>query len=121
MGARVLIVDDHALVLKALRRLLARHYDVRAAATVDDALQVGGEAAVDVVVTDLELEDPDGRDGIWLLEAFEARWGIRGLMLTGGSEEYEGIVVLRKPTSPELLRAAIDGLVAPGAFGSPQV
>lgn len=61
-GARVLVVDDEPQIRRALRRTLEAHgYDVRTAATGEDAL-----AAVrwhpDVVLLDLMLPDIDGLD-----------------------------------------------------------
>ncbi len=117
---RVLIVDDHPLVLKALRRALAAHYGVYPAGSVDEALRIASETDLDIVVTDLELGDPDERDGIWLLDQLRARWGLDGLVLTGACEHRDGAFVLRKPVLPSTLRAAIDGLLPDHGAGTAQ-
>ena len=60
---RLLLVDDDALVLRAVSRLLrGRGYDVESAASVASALERLSGAAFDVVITDLSLADGSGLD-----------------------------------------------------------
>ena len=71
----MLLVDDHALVLRELPELLSRHasFRVLTARTIEDALRILGENAVDVVLADLWLGKPGEADGGDLLDAV-ARW-----------------------------------------------
>jgi len=65
MGARVLVVDDEAAILKFLRPALeANGYHIEVAATVADAKRQIASKAPDIVVLDLGLPDGDGKDVI---------------------------------------------------------
>lgn len=62
---RVLLVDDDAQILRALRTSLrARGYVVRTAPNGESALEILSEEAVDLIVLDLGLPGIDGRDVI---------------------------------------------------------
>jgi two-component system KDP operon response regulator KdpE len=62
---RVLVVDDEPQILRALRiNLRARSYDVLAAATGTEALDVAAKHPPDLVVLDLGLPGLDGLDVI---------------------------------------------------------
>lgn len=71
MPARILIVEDSPLVTDAFRILFtAAGYEVDAAATVDEAIERGTSAPVDLMLLDLNL--PDG-NGLEILEALRER------------------------------------------------
>ena len=79
---RILIVDDETMVLRAMRRCLARHAETACAADAEDALRLVAESRFDVIVTDFEMLP--GQDGIWLLErirTYDAR--IRRILTSG--------------------------------------
>ena len=62
-GARVLVVDDEPLIVRALQASLsASGYEVRAAMTAAEALDAAAVWAPDVVLLDLRLPDGDGVD-----------------------------------------------------------
>lgn len=118
-GARVLLVDDQADVLASIaRRLQLVGYEVVAAQSVAEAERAAlGE--VDVLVTDVVLED--AIDG-WALAARlrERRPGLPVVFLSGflsarQSELMAGDEMasfLRKPVDAQDLRHVIDGLLA---------
>ena len=89
---RILIVDDDAQLLRALRiNLAARGYDVVTAVTGADALRRASADSPDLVVLDLGLPDIDGA---------EVLAGIRGwsdvpvVMLTARSEPLQKVAAL---------------------------
>jgi len=60
-GARILVVEDDAEIVEALRRGLTGHgYDVQIAGTARDALDALRQRPADVVLLDLGLPDMDG-------------------------------------------------------------
>jgi len=67
----VLVVDDDAQLLRALRiHLAARGYEVHTAVTGKAAVRAADEHELDVVVLDLGLPDLDGTEVITALRAF---------------------------------------------------
>jgi two-component system OmpR family response regulator len=69
----LLVVEDEAMLLKALKRLLGQTFEVRGATCVTDAL-AAFDGHVDAVLTDFCM--PDG-DGLSLVAALRAK-GFRG-------------------------------------------
>jgi two-component system KDP operon response regulator KdpE len=71
MGSRVLVVDDDAQILRAVRTgLQARGYEVTTAGNGETALDRLATEPVDLVVLDLTLPGIDGHDVIRRLRAF---------------------------------------------------
>ena len=118
---RLLLVEDHEATREVLCRLLSRAgYQVTTASSVASARETAERADFDLVVSDVGL--PDGT-GIELMEVLHARYGLRGIALTGyGMEEDQrrtrevGFVEhLVKPVDFAQLRRAIDRTTAPAA------
>jgi two-component system, OmpR family, KDP operon response regulator KdpE len=64
-GARVLVVDDEAAILRAVQANLGRrNFQVETAATGQEALEAYGRLHPDLVLLDLGLPDMDGLDVI---------------------------------------------------------
>jgi two-component system KDP operon response regulator KdpE len=89
---RVLVVDDEPQLLRALGiNLRARGYEVQAAATGAEALQLGAAHPPDVVILDLGLPDMDGTEVVA---------GLRGwtdvpiLVLSGRSDSGDKVDAL---------------------------
>ena len=124
---RIVIADDHAVVRKGLRLILAD----------DDELQVAGEASsaddlltllrtrpVDAVILDVSLGD---RDGIEVLKQIRASFPrLPVLMISMHSEDVFAIRALRagasgyieKSAAPELLLGAVRRVAAGGKYVS---
>lgn len=68
---RVLLVDDEALVAKALARLLGKAADVSVALSAAQALDALAGGEFDAVISDYNMP---GRDGLSLLEEVTRRW-----------------------------------------------
>jgi EAL domain-containing protein (putative c-di-GMP-specific phosphodiesterase class I) len=84
----MVVVDDHAMLLGSLVRVLDQEPDMTVAAsatTVAEALAVVAEHIPDIVVIDYEL--PDG-DGATAARQITEQWpSVRVIMLTGAHEE----------------------------------
>lgn len=119
-GARVLLVEDEALVRSGMERSLrAAGHRVYAAAALELALAVVRSGAdLDLLVTDVGMPDADGpavaaavralRPGLPVL--FVSGQPLRGRALPGA--------VLEKPFTPSALRAAVAQLLADPAAGA---
>jgi DNA-binding NarL/FixJ family response regulator len=68
--ARVLIVDDHAALLSAIRRLLAQEFEVVGEAhNGEEAVRMARDLHPDVVLTDLAMPRRGGLDAIRQINA----------------------------------------------------
>jgi signal transduction histidine kinase/CheY-like chemotaxis protein len=115
---RVLIVDDDASVLDAMRGLLARwECEVSTATNCAEALAMARAMRPDVVLCDLNLAD--GEDGVKVVELLQRECGGSRLacaFVTGESSREAaasrtGHPVIHKPTSASKLRALIEHLL----------
>lgn len=92
---RVLIVDDHASTVAAIKALLEREYPrievVGAASDGSTALRMIGETVPDVVVLDLNLGDEYGLD---LMPAISRHPGIAVIILTASDDPLERVRAL---------------------------
>ncbi len=120
-GARVLVVDDDALVREAMASLLAQWgCRVTMAATGDEAVALlGGEGGTpDAVLCDYRL--PNGETGIDVIARLRAAAGrpIPAALITGDTAperlreaKLAGHALLHKPVHPAKLRALIEQLL----------
>jgi CheY-like chemotaxis protein len=119
--ARVLVVDDDAMVLEVLAgQLRAEGCAVTAAASGAEALRLLDEGtAVDVLVTDLSMP---GMDGVTLISQARARHpDLPSLVLTGYAPEGNAAIagrvtegmftLLRKPVTSAQLMARVSALL----------
>ena len=90
----VLIVDDEPRILSALHRTLRREgYELLIAETVERALEVVEQTAIDCVLSDHRMP---GMSGLDLLERVAARWPDAGrLLITGWNVEIEPEALVR--------------------------
>ena len=118
IGRTILVVDDDALILQCVRRILEQaSYVVLTSQSGDDALDIieRGDARVDLMVTDIVM--PGSIDGFSLaaeIRQKEAKLPV--LFITGTLSEDDPYVasltrkklLLRKPFSPRQLVEFID-------------
>jgi DNA-binding NtrC family response regulator len=111
---RLLLVDDDPLVLRAMGRLMARHFEVRTALGAEAALAALTQSAeVDLFIFDMNMPPVDGPE---LFAEVMRRWPelrARTAVVTGapGAEDVrdfavrERIAVIAKPFSSSDLLA----------------
>lgn len=107
----VLVVDDDALVLSALRRMLqALSVHVRTASSAEAALALFEEEVPEMVISDWRMP---GMDGVALLAEVQQRHPhVRCALHTGEPPEAtRGLAwpILRKPCDPREILALLQG------------
>lgn len=122
---RIVIADDHAVVRKGLRLILAdadELFVAGEAASADELLTLLRTRPVDAVILDVSLGD---RDGIELLKQIRASFPrLPVLMMSIYSEDVYALRALRagasgyieKSAAPELLLAAVRRVAAGGKW-----
>jgi two-component system, NarL family, invasion response regulator UvrY len=125
---KVLIADDHAIVRRGLRHILAEEFnrlEVGEASNAQEALRLARERNWDIIVLDISMP---GRSGVEVLkELKQVCPKIPVLILTGHPEEQYAIRVLRagaagymnKETAPDQLIAAVRKVIGGGRYISP--
>jgi DNA-binding NarL/FixJ family response regulator len=128
--ARILVVDDHAIVRHGLAQLLARHPDLAIcgeAGGYDEALAAAAELHPDIVLVDITLKDRSGLDLI--RELRDRHPGMRCLVLSmhdaadyaerslrAGARGY-----VRKEDADEVIVEAIRAVLRGDVYASPEV
>jgi two-component system KDP operon response regulator KdpE len=108
---RVLIVDDDAQILRALRiNLAARGYDVSLARTGPDALDVAAKTRPELVILDLGLP---GLSGIQVIEGIRGWTDIPILVVSGRSDSADKVDALDAGADDYVTKPfAVDELLA---------
>jgi CheY-like chemotaxis protein len=119
-GGRVLVVDDDALVVRAIARTLSTAHEVVSVTSAIDALtRLEADAGFDVIVCDLMMPEMSGMD---LHEHVSRAWprlASRMVFLTGGAFTPQARAFLDrvpnqrldKPFDPVVLRRVVGELV----------
>ena len=93
---KVLVVDDHRLMLEAIRVQLEREDDISVVGCVDSSetvVALVGQTGPDVVLLDVRMP---GMDGLTVLEQLQARYPSIAVVMLSGIED------------PALVRAALE-------------
>lgn len=124
-NARLLLVDDDVVILRALSNALAGFGDVRFATRAADALRLLDQEPVELLLVDAEMP---GMSGLSLLQLLAQRPGPRprALLVTGhrqatieASARLLGVVgVLNKPFTPAAVVAAVTAALKEAAATS---
>ena len=125
---RTLIADDHPVVRKGLRQVLADAGDITVSAeaeTGQQVLDIIRSQPIDVVVLDIMMPEGTGMDTLRALKRDHASLPV--VVLSMHAEEQYGVPALKagasgyvtKETAPDLLVAAIRKVIAGGKFISP--
>jgi len=105
MSIRIVLVDDHPIVLQGLQHLFARHEDLEVVAccnNADAALEVARAEHPDVVVMDLRMPHKSGLD--LLAELGRELPGCRTVLLTGAITQEEVVEALKRGASGLVLK-----------------
>jgi DNA-binding NarL/FixJ family response regulator len=125
---RILIVDDHAILRRGLRSLLADEFHGATfgeAADARQALEQLRKEVWDVALLDITLP---GKSGLDILKELKGQWPkLPVLVLSGHPEDQFAVRVLKagaggymtKESAPEELAKAIRKIVAGGRYVSP--
>jgi len=107
-GAKILVIDDEAIVRASCERVLTPEgYSVAVVARGSDAMECLSREHFDLVLSDLKMPDMDGLE---VLRNIKERWpGISVVLITGyGSDptalqaiESGAVEYLEKPFTPE--------------------
>jgi type IV pilus assembly protein PilB len=115
---RALVVDDDPSVCAAIAAMLAGDYEVDAAGTAEEALELVHRTAPDVVLLDVSLPDMDGYALTQSLRSRPATRDVPVLLVTGHDDrdtELTGLQAgaddyLTKPVDPEVLLARLEAV-----------
>nr|WP_197535183.1 two component system response regulator [Photorhabdus asymbiotica] len=130
MCYKVLLVDDHELIIDGIKNLLAAYPRYQVVAQVDDGLAVYAacrDLAPDIVILDLGLP---GLNGLDIIPQLCQRWpDLRILALTAHDDELTASRVLRagalayvlKTSSQQILLAAITSVAAKKSYVDPNL
>jgi two-component system, cell cycle sensor histidine kinase and response regulator CckA len=114
--ARVLVIDDEEILLKAYRRMLSQHHDVVVARGGRNALELlRADTNFDVVLCDVMMPDLDGKAVYEALRSISPSLAARMIFCSGGafssrlSDFVAGLpnVTLDKPFTSDALAAAV--------------
>lgn len=109
---KLLVVDDEALVLAAMRRILDKVGDVSTARSAEEAITLLEAQPFDGVLSDFNMP---GHDGLWLMGELQRRWPHVRRVLQSADLPAEaetalknGLVheLLEKPAALDVVRAA---------------
>jgi CheY-like chemotaxis protein len=113
--ARVLAIDDDAMLLRSLTRILGRDFDVVTAASAREGIERLGKEEFDVILCDLMMPEMTGMELHAVLATASPETAERMIFLTGGTftpraQSFLDAVPnlrLEKPFDPRQLRAII--------------
>jgi CheY-like chemotaxis protein len=111
--ARILIVDDEEADRLLIQAILARMgYETVVAVSGEEAIRRFLETGIDVVVTDLHMQDVHGFELISILREFSPPPPVIAVSATGPfqlhmAEQLGARWTLRKPIDPHLLLDAV--------------
>ncbi|MCI0709785.1 MAG: response regulator transcription factor [Chloroflexi bacterium] len=102
---RLLIVDDEAIILRFLVRVLAREgYSIQTARNGQEALHLLRQQQFDLLLTDIKMDGPDGVHLLQQAKALDPELAV--VLLTGHATVDSAVAALRYGASNYLLKPA---------------
>jgi DNA-binding NtrC family response regulator len=105
MAKRVLVVDDDPSIREALTRTLGPEMDVRAAESAERALAMLGEAAPDVILSDVRMP---GLDGLELLRLLRERAPAVDVVMMSAFDDMPTVVTAMREGAVDFLPKPLD-------------
>ena len=103
----VLIVDDDAVTLRGIRKMLCEEYDVSVATSGIQAMTAIGKQRPDLILLDYEMPVCDGRQTLKMIRADRELQDIPVIFLTGISDKPHVQAVLELKPAGYLLKPAV--------------
>jgi CheY-like chemotaxis protein len=119
MACTVLLVEDHDDTREVMGYILeGLGYEVRAAGTAAEALQIAARQKLDIVISDIGLPDSPGTV---LMRELKSNYGLKGIALSGYGRGNDSSLAneaafdahLLKPVDYEVLERTVRRLTAP--------
>ncbi|MEN9724159.1 MAG: hypothetical protein RJB38_2145 [Pseudomonadota bacterium] len=121
MGRRVVVIEDSEQLRTLIKMALSGIAEVRTAKSLVEAWnQLGDAFAPELVITDFDLGESTGQDGLSVAEAFRDRFPAIPILVTTGTSiqhprlarllELPGVTLLQKPFDPDELCAVVERL-----------
>ena len=126
--ARILIADDHELVVQAFKKLLSTSYDIVGTVTDGQALvRAADDLAPEIILVDLTMPQLNGLDAIERIKARRSR--IRLIVLTQQEDSDTAAESIRrgasgyvlKSSAPTELFEAIEEVLTGRVYVSPKI
>lgn len=105
MGIRIVLADDHPIVLQGLQHLFARHQDLEVVAScagADEALAAARQHQPDVVLLDLRMPQRSGLDLLAVLG--RELPAVRSIVLTAAITQDQVVEALKRGASGIVLK-----------------
>ncbi|MGN6223876.1 response regulator [Pseudoxanthomonas sp.] len=98
MTLKIVLADDHPIIVSAVRQLLERagHEIVAVASSSNALIEALSQHACDLVITDFSMPNEDEADGLSLLGLIQRRW------------PDMPVIVLTMVTNPAILQSILD-------------
>ncbi|MGE5840668.1 MAG: response regulator [Deltaproteobacteria bacterium] len=110
---KVLVVDDESIVLESCKRVLEDCFEVIAARSAEEALEVIHRGQIGVILLDIKMP---GKDGMTLLREVKQKWpNIPVIVMSGYAtnetveqvSRTEAATFIEKPFTPDELVEAL--------------
>ena len=116
--ARLLIIDDEVMILRALERELENDFEVVSARSSEEALAAVQAGRFDVVLCDVNLAGENGYDVVQRLDGLATGLAARSVFMSGGpiaTAPRAGTRFVAKPFQVPALLQILRGIVAAAA------
>jgi DNA-binding NtrC family response regulator len=105
---RILIVDDETLVRKTMQSQIAAPHVVSLADSKEEALDILSQQIIDVVFTDLSLDDSPDREGIKLIQEISKNYPTTVVVAMTGHDEAHLVEACMKAGAVDYLLKPFD-------------